>query len=145
MGLPSKFQPGKKISNLASSADIMPTVLSVCGITPPETCTGKDKSAAILNPSGMPDESVYGGVAAKWRAVVKGDYKLVVENMKDKKNVPTMLYNLAKDPYEINNLINKPGSEKIKKDLLAELDTWKKKTSDTFPDAPKDAKGMYNV
>ena len=144
MGFPSKFKAGRKISNLVSSADIMPTVLSLCGITPPDTCTGKDKSAA-LSSSGIPDESVYGGVSDKWRAIVKGEYKLVVENKETAKNVPTMLYNLKKDPYELNNLIDNPADAAVKKDLLTELDSWKKKTSDSFPAAPKNARGMYKV
>lgn len=40
------------------------------------------------------------------------------------------LYDLKKDPHEINNLANEPEYEKIKTKLRAELDQWMKTTAD---------------
>ena len=49
---------------------------------------------------------------------------------------PEQLYDTAKDPYEMNNLIDDPKLAKVKTRLTAELDRWMKAQSD--PGAPQD-------
>jgi arylsulfatase A-like enzyme len=142
MRLPGKIKGGQVVENLVSSADLMPTILSVCGHKAPKTCTGKDKSAAMTT-QGMPDESIYGGVQDTWRAVVKGDYKLVIEG-DGVTETPTKMYNLKTDPYELTNLVDDPGHTTVKTDLLAEIQLWKAKTSDSFPEAPWNAETWYD-
>jgi len=145
MRLPGKIKPGLVVDNLISSADLMPTILSICGLDLPGTCTGKDKSTAMSD-SGMADESIYGGVQDEWRAVVKEDYKLVIEGNGDGvTEIPTKMYNLNTDPYEMTNLINDPVYDSVKTDLLAEIQIWKTKTSDSFPEAPWNAETVYDV
>jgi len=141
MRLPGRIRPGLTVSNLISSADLMPTILSICGLSVPATCTGRDKSAAMTE-QGMPDESVYGGTQANWRAVVKGDYKLVVE-VADGLQVATKLYNLADDPYEMTNLVDRPEHAATRADLTAEIQMWKNRTGDPFPQAPWNAEKWY--
>ena len=141
MRLPGKIKPGQVVDNLISSGDLMPTIMSVCGLDAPTTCTGKDKSAAMSD-VGMPDESIYGGVRASWRAVVKGDYKLVIEG-DGVTEIPVKMYNLKTDPYEMTNLINDADYNTIKADLLAEIGIWKTKTDDSFPVAPWNAQSSY--
>lgn len=143
MRLPGKIKSGRVVDNLISSADLMPTVISLCGLDTPDTCTGKDKSAAMSD-EGMADESIYGGVKTSWRAVVKGDYKLVV-GISDSQQVPTKLYNLRLDPYELSNLVNDPLYATVQSQLLTEIEMWKTKTSDPFPEAPWNAEKMYTV
>ncbi len=141
MRLPGKIKSGQFVEHLISSADLMPTLLSLCGLEAPKTCTGKDKSAA-LSEAGLPDESIYGGVQDQWRAVVKGDYKLVIEG--DGVNqTPVKLYDLKTDPYEMDNLISQPDYQVIKNDLLAEIEIWKNKTEDSFPVKPWNAETSY--
>ena len=141
MRLGDRIKGGQIVSNLISSADLMPTIVSICGLDVPKTCTGKDKSAA-MGPQGMPDESIYGGVSDNWRAVVKGDYKLVT-GVAGSLEVPTKLYNLADDPYELENLVNLPEHAAIQTDLLAEMGIWKTRTSDSFPQKPWYAEKWY--
>lgn len=142
MRLPGKIKPGHVVSNPISSADLMPTIMSICGLDAATTCTGKDKSAAMSD-AGMPNESIYGGVKNTWRAVVKGDYKFVVEGEGGIAEIPVKLYNLKTDPYEMSNLINDPDYNNIKTDMLAEIDIWKTKTDDVFPAWPWHAKASY--
>ena len=141
MRLGSEIKGGQVVSNLISSADLMPTILSICGLDVPKTCTGKDKSSA-MGEQGMPDESIYGGTSDNWRAVVKGDYKLVTEAASSLE-VPTKLYNLADDPYEMENLVDMPEHAIAQADLLAEMGMWKTRTSDSFPEKPWNAEKMY--
>ncbi len=141
MRLPGEIKPGQVVGNLISSADLMPTILSICGLNVPATCTGKDKSAA-MGAQGLADESIYGGTQANWRGVVKGDYKLVME-VADGSEVPSKMYNLADDPYELTNLVNKPEHAATQVDLTAEITMWKTRTSDSFPQKPWNAEKWY--
>ena len=145
MRLPGSGKSGIKVDAPISSADLMPTLLPLCGLNTPSTCTGKDKSEAIFSPnSKLKQESIYGGKEDVWRGVIKGDYKLVVEKPKKGKETPTMLYNLKTDPYEMKNLVDDSKFKRKKKELLQELAAWKKKTKDPFPKAPVDAKKRYS-
>ncbi|MBI9018505.1 MAG: sulfatase-like hydrolase/transferase [Phycisphaerae bacterium] len=143
MRLPSKIKSGTVVNHLISSADLMPTILSICGFDVPATCTGRDVSPAITNPD-FADESVYGGIRDSWRAVAKGDYKLVVEVLDgETTETATKLYNVKADPYEMDNLVNNAIYATVKTDLLAEIEKWKAKTSDSFPVKPWVAEKMY--
>lgn len=141
MRLPGKIKGGQVVDNLISSGDLMPTITSICGLDDPTTCTGKDKSAAMTD-AGLPEESIYGGVQDDWRAVVKGDYKLVIEG-DGVTETPAKMYNMKTDPYEMTNLIADAGYSAIRTDLLAEIEMWKTKTSDSFPIEPWRAKASY--
>ena len=141
MRLPGEIKPGKIVDNPISSADLMPTILSVCGLNAPATCTGRDKSAAMTE-AGMADESIYGGVKDTWRAVVKGDYKLVVEVV-DGNQVVSKMFDLKDDPYEMENRAFNSDYDSIKTDLLAEIEMWKLRTQDSFPVAPWMAQTSY--
>lgn len=148
MRLPGSFRKGSVARNLISTVDLMPTILSICGLEPPSTCTGTDKSAAALIGRSMPDQSVYieESIISWWRAVVKGKYKYVVYSDETAgEPVPTMLFDLENDPYEMNNLINNPDFAQTKAQMQAEMDLWKQKTNDPFPAIPQAAKTMYSI
>ena len=57
----------------------------------------------------------------------------------------TKLFNLSNDPYELTNLIDEPEHAAAQAALLAEIDVWKQKTDDVFPDPPFKAEKMYEV
>ncbi len=143
MRLPKRIKGGMVVENLIGSADLMPTILSMCGLGVPGSCSGKDKSAAMSD-KGMHDESIYGGVQNSWRGVVKGDYKLIV-NAVNEEEIPKKLYNLKADPYEMNNLVDDAASADVKADLLGEIQIWKTKTADPFPKPVWNAKAMYEI
>jgi arylsulfatase A-like enzyme len=65
------------------------------------------------------------------RAVRRGDYKLQIDMMGN-----GYLYNLADDPYELNNLKDDPAYLAIKADMLALLAAEIMKAADTLP-APR--------
>ncbi len=153
MRLPGRLKNGQVVDNLVSSIDLMPTILSVCGLEAPGSCTGKDKSAAALvsrsladesRPSEGLDESIYAERAGDWRAVIMGQHKFVVESIEGIQTA-TKLFDLANDPYEMNNLVDLPEHAGLQEALLAELEAWKQKTNDPFPATPDKAKIMYDV
>ena len=144
MRLPGRLKNGRVVDNLISSIDLMPTILSICGLQVPKTCTGKDKSAAALLRQSLADESIYAEKAGEWRAVIMGPNKLVVESI-DGVQTTVRLFDLANDPYEMNNLVNQPKYAQLQARLLAELNAWKQKTDDPFPATPPTARKMYDV
>jgi arylsulfatase A-like enzyme len=131
MCLPGKIKPGQVITNTVNTVDLMPIVLSLCGLNIPDTCTGKDKSPLLLGKS-MPEESIYSAAKDRWRLVKKDNFKLIVQNV-DGQAVHSNLYDLAKDPYELNNLLNNSDYNDIKTDLIAEYNSWRQRTGDSFP------------
>jgi arylsulfatase A-like enzyme len=143
MRLPDRTKPGQETDILTSSIDLMPTILSLCKLGIPDTCTGKDLSGVL---TGKPPEvkSLYAeskmGGPGKWRAVVTPQYKLAYYP-ESKEN--SCLYDLQKDPYELKNLINDPAYRSVEKELMNELMSWAKRTGDPFPETPEKAKEMY--
>ena len=148
MRMPGRLKKAAVATNLISTIDLMPTILSLCGLEVPSTCTGKDKSAAALIGRSMADESIYieESIKSWWRAVVKGRYKYVVySDETGSEPVPAMLFDLEQDPYEMDNLIGNATFAQVRADMQAEMDMWKQKTSDPFPAIPEAAKKMYSV
>jgi arylsulfatase A-like enzyme len=144
MRLPGRLKNGQEVGNLISSIDMMPTILSLCGLPVPRTCTGKDKSAAALVRHSLADESIYAEKAGDWRAVIMGQYKFVAESI-DGVQTATKLFDLANDPYEMNNLVDLRKYAGLQATLLAELNTWKENTDDPFPATPPKAEKMYDA
>ena len=148
MRLPDTLKRGEHITNLISSIDLMPTILSVCGLEVPDTCTGKDKSRAALRRGNLPDESIYieESIKSWWRAVVKDRYKYVIYSDESAAGPkPISLFDLEKDPYEMNNLLDKPEYGEVQRAMAAELEAWRKRTADPFPKLPEQARTMYGL
>ena len=60
MRLPSRIRPGQKISTLASSIDLAPTLHAICGLKAPPSFVGRDLSGAVLTGGTAPKvDSVY--------------------------------------------------------------------------------------
>jgi arylsulfatase A-like enzyme len=144
MRLPGRLKQGKNVDNLISSIDLMPTILSMCELPVPRTCTGKDKSTAALVRQSLPDESIYVEKAGDWRAVIKDQHKFVVESINGIQKA-TKLFNLANDPYEMNNLVDLPKWTDLQSSLLMELNKWKQKTHDPFPSTHHKAEKIYHI
>ena len=106
---------------LISQADLMPTLAGWCGQTPPAGVQGRDLSELLAGGKGDRPESVYAegkiGQAGEWRMLALGSDKLVVNSQTE----ATHLYNLASDPYEMNNLAHEPSVRLKRDELLAAL------------------------
>lgn len=60
------------------------------------------------------------GTPGEWRMVLHGFEKLVAgASMR-----PTHLFDLRRDPYELNNLVEEPARRRQREDLLARLRRW---------------------
>jgi len=143
MRLPGAIKAGQKTQTLVSTVDLMPTIVSLCGLKVPSTCTGRDLSAVITGGRSPAVESVYAEgrmqLGKAWRAVVTPQHKLAM----DIAGRVTHLFDLQADPYEMKNLAEDRSREALRKDLVARLRRWGKETGDTFPKTPAAAKVMY--
>ncbi|MBM3958058.1 MAG: sulfatase-like hydrolase/transferase, partial [Gemmatimonadetes bacterium] len=133
---PRKVRPGRSSDALFSHIDLPPTLLSLCGAPVPSAMQGADLSAHILGGSGQPPDSAFfqifgpfqgGGVTEGWRGVRTGRYMYARHQSK-----PWVLYDLQKDPYELENLINDPAAASILQDMDKRLQAWMNQTGDSW-------------
>ncbi|MEQ1886458.1 MAG: sulfatase-like hydrolase/transferase [Bryobacteraceae bacterium] len=115
---------------LISHADLLPTLLAMCGLMAPMGVQGSNLAPLLVEGKGDRPDSIYaqGGAGSRfeWRMLVHGYDKLIT----DGEGRVTHLFNLADDPYELNDLANS-SSEQLKRDaLLALKQVWMKKLED---------------
>ncbi len=149
MRLPGRLKSGVTEETLFSSLDLMPTMLSVCGLDDPGTCTGRDLSGALVEGGTAPTvDSVYSegkvgdGNAQEWRCLVTPTHKLTIRRNAKNEDLVESLIDLKNDPFEMENLAGK--RPKLQQKLLAELKAHAEATGDVFPKASTPAKAMYS-
>ena len=114
---------GKLNNNFAYSFDIFPTICQLTGTAIPPSVQGQ----VLFGNNKNTRETMFHAYRNFQRALRKGDWKLIEYNVNEKKM--SQLFNLKKDPLELNNLANDPQFH-IK---LTEMKT-----------ALKDQKRIYN-
>jgi arylsulfatase A-like enzyme len=103
-----------------SSADIMPTLLSLCGLLVPDPVAGQDLSGVMLADQPGPDTLYYQGgfgKSSEWRAVVTESDKLVLRLNTGR----VSLYDLINDPFELIDLGTSPLHQARVDELRDEL------------------------
>ncbi len=146
------IKPGKVTSPM-NIEDIMPTLLGLNGIAIPSSVEGLDYSgyarggadpgdgATVIqcpNPFG---EWIRSSGGREYRGVRNARYTFV----RDLQG-PWLLYDNETDPYQMNNLVNKPASAKLQSEMDALLAKKLKERGDEFkPGADYLAKWNYKV
>lgn len=133
----NKDYKGQIIEEKVLNIDIAPTILSLAGIEAPEEMQGRDIDALVSNPDIEWRDSFF--YEHLWKSsprfyipstegVIKGDYKYMTYflNRDSTEYIFQELYDLRKDPLELNNLVNKNEYRKLQKDLIEELQQQKK-------------------
>lgn len=127
---PGRFRRGVKDDLLLSNADLMPSLLALCGAEIPDGVQGRNLAETMRTGEGERPESVYSygqlGETGEWRMIVRGLDKLVVNS----KMETTHLYNLGQDPSEERNLATEIGAGRLRDELKAHLRGWMKKLGD---------------
>ena len=132
---PRKVAGGRKERALLTHVDFAPTLLALCGVKGPAGMQGSDLSRVVLGKRGGGPESAFfqifgpyraGRVAESWRGVRTERYMYARYETK-----PWVLYDLEKDPFELNNLVDDPGAAALRKEMDRKLTDWMGKTGDS--------------
>lgn len=143
--------PGKIPAGLASDAclntvDIMPTLLSLAGVSIPKEVEGIDLSHIAVGRKGPEPEFAFlmntGACAAwenghEWRALRNKHYTYAVFRGWPKKGLQRkeLLFDNLADPYQMNNLTCDPKHAKLIADFRQILKKRMASLNDTFPES----------
>jgi arylsulfatase A-like enzyme len=125
---PQKIKPNQINDELINSVDLAPTLLELAGRTIPDGVQGDSMASWCTKQDGTSNEALYiglGGADGKngWRALFDGRYIYAPIRF-------NVLYDIKDDPFEENNLFNKPESLQLKKQLGQKLVELARRTED---------------
>ncbi|MBA7652664.1 Ulvan-active sulfatase [subsurface metagenome] len=130
---------GKTIDMPINTPDIMPTLLGLSGIEIPDTAEGDDFSDVLRQAEGPNDDAALISCPSpfgQWKRANGGrEYRGIRTRrytyVRDL-NGPWLLYDNQQDPYQLNNLCNKPAHSKLQEKLESILSQKLKQTNDEF-------------
>lgn len=117
--------------------DIMPTLLSMMGLQPPETCQGRDMSRALLAGDAQAQKSVPMMMSSldQWRGAATKDW-IYSYNPYQAKNAGmrtyNVLYNRHNDPHCLKNLFDKPDCRDVQTEMHRITQEWMARFDDPF-------------
>ncbi|MCA9198720.1 MAG: sulfatase [Planctomycetales bacterium] len=128
---PKTVQPKMDSQTLVSSIDLVPTILTACGVDVPADLPGIN----LLDPKALKErDSLYGEIlehdvvdvddpakSLKYRWVIQDNWKLIQPDLLADSNQVEM-YDLANDPHENSNLANAERGRVA--ELQASLNAW---------------------
>lgn len=124
----------KKISHPVYLQDIMPTTLQLAGVEQPDHVQFNSLLPAIQGEKTKPYDAIYGGYLKLQRMITYDGYKLILYPEIQR----ARLFNIKKDPQEINDLAGKKKYEPVMKKLFARFLKLQQETGD-----PLDLKNVY--
>ncbi len=146
------IKPGR-VDGTINTEDVMPTLLSLCGLPIPKTVEGYDFSAYLrggADPSGGAaliqcvspfGEFIRGNGGREYRGIRTRQYTFV----RDLEG-PWLLFDNSKDPYQLENLVGKPEHANLQAELDVLLKNKLASQKDEFmPGANYIAKWGYKV
>ncbi len=131
----SNFGRNRRVDEIASIIDIMPTILDYIGAKPPAEMEGRSLLPLLNGNNKSNDVLIYASHRSDLVAVKSANTKLIYHLQAPKKE----LYDLAKDPKEKINLFNKDASENIteRKSHLISLLNWLNAQRQFYQSLPK--------
>lgn len=129
---PGRLPRGARSEALASSADLGPTILDICGVPIAEGTQGRSMAPVVRgeNRDGReyvviennPTKADFGYIE---RCVVTRDWKLILDAKR-----PPELYDLKADPEETKNVFDTPEGRAVVPRLAAQMREWATETED---------------
>ncbi|NOX99524.1 MAG: sulfatase-like hydrolase/transferase [Verrucomicrobia bacterium] len=119
-------EKGKRIDTRVYLQDVMPTSLELAGAKIPEHVQFQSLLPLLDGKTDGARDAIYGAYLTGQRAVVAGDYKLILYPRAPK----ALLFNVKKDPLEMTDIF--PGNKERAKKLFARLLELQQETGDTF-------------
>jgi len=129
---PAKVKPKLDAEHLASSIDLMPTILRAVGIEPSPKLPGIN----LLDGSAVESrKAIFGEIlehdivsmddpvaSLRFRWIIDGEWKLIVPHPAREPDAPVELFHITEDPFELKNLAPQQA-ERVEK-LTRELNAW---------------------
>lgn len=119
-----------------NTPDILPSLLGLSNIKIPAGIEGKNLSSLIKKPDPNYDRAALVMGVAPFGANIKDpEYRAIRTKQYTYERTPkgaNMLFDNVNDPYQMNNLLDKPEYEKVQKKLVGQLNAELKKIGDTF-------------
>ncbi|MBN2313579.1 MAG: sulfatase [Sedimentisphaerales bacterium] len=156
MRYPRKVNAGRRTRVMFSSVDVMPTLLSLCGIEIPDGVQGHSLAHIVTGQDGpKPPDSVYlmnmgNGWPNRerwvgcWRGV-RTDRWVYARWYRAEDHEP-VLFDRQNDPYERKNLAGNPKFAGIQQEMEARLKRWMAETGDPFETGRREPKrGMLDM
>ena len=119
---------------VVSGIDHFPTLLDFAGVETPSDKEGVNLAPLIRGETVEVPRRVFcemsrWGTRRAWRMIRRGDWKLNAEWEDPAQNsggqlLPTHLFDLSTDPYEMRNLVESAAHASVREGLLAELREW---------------------
>ena len=135
---PGRIPGGTRVDTFLNLPDVMPTLLSLCGIEVPSCVQGRDLARPLLGRGGDAAEAAFLGDVfpchqryghEPWRAVRTRQW--LYARYADR---PWLLYDMANDPYQLSNRCDSPGHTSVREELEGLLNTWLVQLDDPFLD-----------
>lgn len=133
---PRKIQPGRRLDAIFTHVDFTPTLLGLCGAAAPAGAQGTDLSAVLTGERRAEPDSAFfqifgpyqgDGTEDAWRGV--RTHRHMYARFETR---PWVLYDVEKDPYEMNNLVENPGAKSLLKDMDSRLTAWMSGAGDSW-------------
>lgn len=130
---------GRELTQPIVEADIMPTLLGLCGLPVPKSVEGADLSGLVTG-KGDPKEGAaliacYAPFGEWTRAGGGREYRGVRtprHTYVETREGPWLLYDNEEDPYQLTNLVGKPEAAETQAHLAAELKALLARRGDQF-------------
>lgn len=120
----------QKVEGYCYLSDIYATLTEKSGVKNPSSVQGISLVKAFKNPKAPLRPALYFAFKHFQRGVKKDGFKLLEYHVNGERH--TQLFNLKEDPWEINNLADKPAFKAKKEVLKAELLKLRLEFNDTF-------------
>ena len=120
------IKPNSKVDAPIYLQDAMATTLDLGGVDKPDHVQFESVLPLLRGDQAEARDAIYSGYLQVQRAVTFQGHKLILYP----KIAKALLFNLEKDPKEIHNLMDEPGSEELAKRLFAKLLELQKETGD---------------
>jgi arylsulfatase A-like enzyme len=128
--------PARTVATPVTTPDILPTLLGLTGVTKPATLEGEDLADLLRGGAERDRAALYMQVSPfireclPYRAVRTATHTLIRQ-----KESPALLFDDAADPFQMDNLADKPECAALRQSLDAKLDQELKRVDDDFPAA----------
>ncbi len=114
---------GEQLDDFVYLMDIFPTLCELTGIRIPPSVEGKSFAGALQGRRDRSRRSLYFAYEHFQRSVRDDRFKLIEYAVEGKRT--TQLFDLQNDPWEMENLADRPASAKTLEELRSELLRWK--------------------